>query len=126
MEVARQTLAGKTVAEEVSSFLEDIKDAFLDGRAISIILEIMRTIIKEVILLKDAICIHFFGNNRSICHVLIFQEQKDNFKHIEKRETLNNCLLLMHNILHIPEILSEKPAITIKNCCSKQNQIIWY
>ena len=47
---------------------------------------------------------------------LIFQEEKR--KLTEKEcDSINNCLLLLRNVLHIPE--------TKSNHCTLQNQIVW-
>ncbi|XP_065343763.1 protein timeless isoform X3 [Cloeon dipterum] len=94
MEIMARTDAGRHTIYELNNLLFSAKDAFVEPRSTRSILDFMRKIID--------------------------QEEKLS---LEQCDGINNCLLLVRNILHIPE---QWPMGSPTNTpCSKQNLILW-
>ncbi|XP_075211688.1 timeless [Lycorma delicatula] len=83
---------GRTIIYELNWLLTSCKEAFLDPRSTRAILNYMKLIL-----------------------------DKEEFLTAEECEGINNCLLLLRNILHIPEVRGGVPG----NGVSHQNQIVW-
>lgn len=95
VEVMLRTDAGRNTIYELNKLLATSKEAFTDVRATRAVVDHMKSILEKDSKLSFAQC-----------------------------DSVNNCLLLLRNILHIPE--SVKPNVTINNhATSMQNQIVW-
>ncbi|XP_059481526.1 protein timeless isoform X2 [Neocloeon triangulifer] len=94
MEIMARTDAGRHTIYELNNLLFSAKDAFVEPRSTKSILDFMRKIIDQ-----------------------------DEKLSLEQCDGINNCLLLVRNILHIPE---QWPVCAPTNTpCSKQNMILW-
>lgn len=95
VEVMLRTDAGRNTIYELNKLLATSKEAFTDVRATRAVVDHMKSILEKDSKLSFAQC-----------------------------DSVNNCLLLLRNILHIPE--NAKPNVTINNhATSMQNQIVW-
>ncbi|PSN50865.1 Protein timeless, partial [Blattella germanica] len=94
IEVMFKTDAGRHTIFELNQLLVSGKEAFVDSRSTKVIVEYMKRVLDKDEKLSDNEC-----------------------------ESMNNCLLLLRNILHIPETRIVSPGGSVQ--CSKQNQILW-
>nr|AFS34623.1 timeless [Clunio marinus] len=91
VEILSQTEIGRHTIYELNRLLYTIKEVFVDLKATKAIIEYMKSILEADHKLSVAQC-----------------------------ESINNCLLLLRNILHIPEHIHQQKSHT-----SMQNQILW-
>lgn len=94
-DAASKTDAGRHIIFDINKLLYSSKEAFVDGRSIKAVTDHMKFVIKG-------------GANLEM----------------EQCDSINNCLLLLRNILHVPE-----HRMQISNCplahSSLQNRILW-
>lgn len=90
-----QTEAGRRIVSDVNILLSISKESFADGRAIRAVVDYMKNIL-----------------------------EKDSRLTIEQCDNVNNCLVLLRNILHIPE--NQEIRLQNKNQITMQNQILWH
>lgn len=95
IEASSRTDVGRHTIFELNRLLTTSKEAFTDSRSTKAVMDHMK-------------------------HVV----EKDIHLNVQQCDSINNCLLLLRNILHIPE-----NRTTISNCplahSSMQNEIIW-
>lgn len=94
VDIMMQTEAGRRIVSDVNILLSISKESFADGRAVRAVVEYMKNIL-----------------------------EKDSRLTIEQCINVNNCLLLLRNILHIPE--KQEIRLQNKNTIPMQNQILW-
>lgn len=92
-----RTEAGRHTVSDLTMLLICCKKSFTDARATRAVVEHMKNIIDK-------------GNNLLI----------------EQCDSINNCLLLLRNILHIPETTSSNRNERKNRSVSMQNEIIWH
>ncbi|XP_068904015.1 protein timeless isoform X2 [Tenebrio molitor] len=94
LEAMSRTEVGRHTIFELNKLLTSSKEAFTDSRSTKVIMDHIKFIVES-----------------------------DLEMNLEYCDSINNCLLLLRNILHVPE------AKTIQNCplaySTMQNQIIW-
>ncbi|XP_044268612.1 protein timeless isoform X2 [Tribolium madens] len=91
LEAMSQTDVGRHTIFELNKLLTSSKEAFTDSRSTKMIMDHVKFIVES-----------------------------DLEMNLEYCDSINNCLLLLRNILHIPEVRSVQ-----NNTSSMQNQIIW-
>lgn len=94
-EMVSKTDIGRHTIFELNQLLSSSKEAFADGRS-----------------------------TKAITDHIKFMIDKDAEMDVEKCDGINNCLLLLRNILHIPEYRSSVSCSQLAHSCL-QNQIIW-
>lgn len=94
-EMVSQTDIGRHTIFELNQLLSSSKEAFADGRS-----------------------------TKAITDHIKFIMDRDAELDIEQCDGINNCLLLLRNILHIPEYRSSILSSQMAHSCL-QNQIIW-
>ncbi|XP_069692424.1 protein timeless isoform X2 [Periplaneta americana] len=94
IDIMSKTDTGRHTIYELNQLLMSGKDAFVDSRSTRAVTDYMKRILDKECKLSQVEC-----------------------------ESLNNCLLLLRNILHIPESRILSPGGSLH--CSKQNQILW-
>ncbi|KAJ9579783.1 hypothetical protein L9F63_004568, partial [Diploptera punctata] len=94
IDVMSKSDAGRHTIFELNQLLISGKEAFVDSRSTKAIVDYMKRVLDKEGKLSENEC-----------------------------ESLNNCLLLLRNILHIPESRMLSPGGAV--LCSKQNQILW-
>lgn len=95
VETMFQSDIGRETANDLNRLLTASKEAFVDSRSTKAIVDHMKFIVES-----------------------------ESPLNIEQCDTINNCLLLLRNVLHIPENKSPSPNSTPVHS-SMQNQIIW-
>lgn len=94
-EALSRTSIGRHTIFEINKMLLNSKEAFVDSKSTKAVLEHMKFVVEKGTKLE-----------------------------IEQCDSINNCLLLLRNILHIPENRNQ-----VSNCplahSSMQNQILW-
>ncbi|XP_055295111.1 protein timeless isoform X3 [Sitodiplosis mosellana] len=98
--VMMRTEIGRHTVSDLTMLLTSCKESFTDARATRAVIEHMKNVIDN-------------GNK------LLF----------EQCDSINNCLLLLRNILHIPENLAHSHGIVGErknHTASMQNKIIWH
>ncbi|XP_031617195.1 protein timeless isoform X2 [Contarinia nasturtii] len=93
--VMMRTEIGRHTVSDLTMLLSSCKESFTDARAIRAVVEYMKNVIDN-------------GN-------------KLPFEHCDR---INNCLVLLRNILHIPENANQNERKT--HTVSMQNKIIWH
>ncbi|XP_049850237.1 protein timeless isoform X1 [Schistocerca gregaria] len=88
-----KTDAGRLTISEVNQLLLSGKEAFVDSRSTRAVIDFMKILLEKKEKLSESEC-----------------------------ESINNCLLLLRNILHIPETRINQSST---NHTSMQNQILW-
>lgn len=88
-----KTDTGRLIISEVNQLLLSGKEAFVDSRSTRAVIDFMKTLLEKEEKLSENEC-----------------------------ESINNCLLLLRNILHIPETRINQSST---NHTSMQNQILW-
>lgn len=96
IEIMMRTEAGRRTVGDLSTLLATSKESFADVRAIRSIVDYMKNIL-----------------------------EKDTKLSFEQCDSVNNCLLLLRNILHIPENATENSG-QMNYLISMQNKIVWY
>lgn len=96
-EVMMRTEIGRNAVSDLTMLLISCKKSFTDARATRAVVEHMKNIIDK-------------GNNLLI----------------EQCDSINSCLLLLRNILHIPETTSSNRKERKNRSVSMQNEIIWH
>lgn len=95
MDAQSKTDVGRHTIFEINKLLYSSKEAFIDSRSIKAVMDHMKFVIERGTKLE-----------------------------MEQCDSINNCLLLLRNILHIPE-----NRMQISNCplahSSMQNRILW-
>lgn len=95
IDVAVKTDIGRHTIFELNQLLSSSKEAFADGRS-----------------------------TKAITDHIKFIMDRDVELDVEQCDGINNCLLLLRNILHIPEYRSSVASSQLSHTCL-QNQIIW-
>ncbi|CAH2002672.1 unnamed protein product [Acanthoscelides obtectus] len=114
LDAAIETLINLTIPVEYLLPVESLDDE--DGQDIVHQLNKLLTSVKEVFM--DS------RTTKAILDHIKFVVEADSQLNIEQCESINNCLLLLRNILHIPENKSPAP-IGCMTHSSMQNIIIW-
>lgn len=97
IEILMHTNVGRHTINELNALLAACKESFTDVRAIRAVVDHMRNILK-----------------------------KDSKLSFEQCDSVNNCLLLLRNILHIPESVHVGVGQRVlPNTISVQNQVVW-
>lgn len=95
--VMMRTEIGRHTVSDLTMLLTSCKESFTDARAIRAVVEHMKNVIDK-------------GNR------LLF----------EQCDSINNCLLLLRNILHIPENVNQNANERKNHSVIMQNKIIWH
>lgn len=93
VDLMSRTEAGRNNISEIKNMLAVTKRSFVNIRAVRAVVDYMRSIIEKDTRLSDEQC-----------------------------ENINNCLILLRNVLHIPDT---DERMNCNNSCATQNQIIW-
>lgn len=96
VEVMQRTEVGRQTILEINKLLLSSKEAFTDGKATKSVIDFIKYILEKESKLSAAHC-----------------------------DAINNCLLLLRNILHIPEIETSFKQHNNGQVTSMQNTIIW-
>lgn len=95
--VMNRTEIGRQTVFDLTTLLTSCKESFTDARATRAVVEHMKNVFDK-------------GNK------LLF----------EQCDSINNCLLLLRNILHIPETIDSNPNERKNHLVPTQNTIIWH
>lgn len=95
-ELTLDTIAGRHMVFELNKLLITIKESFTDGKTTKIILDYMKLLLDNEPKVVDA---QYHGR-------------------------INNCLLLLRNVLTIPEHMHKSTTVNVQRT-SMQNQILW-
>nr|CAD7585789.1 unnamed protein product [Timema genevievae] len=117
-----KTDAGRITVFEVNHLLITCKEAFVDPRCTSRLVGYMRGFLDKLLLGTGEPFKSLNQPSQISVHALYSQKLADSFEDKlspQECESIQNCLLLMRNVLHIPEKLSNGPT------CTMQNQILW-
>lgn len=95
--VMMRTEIGRHTVSDLTALLTSCKESFTDARATRAVVEHMKNVFDK-------------GNK------LMF----------EHCDSINNCLLLLRNILHIPENAGQNASERKNHSVSMQNKIIWH
>lgn len=96
VDIMTRTEAGRNNVSDICNLLMVSKKSFMDLRAIRAVVEYLKCILEKDSKLTEAHC-----------------------------NSINNCLLLLRNILHIPENNYLQKPTNGTNCLAMQNQILW-
>lgn len=119
MEVMLKTDVGRYTVMELNMLLSTSKEAFVSPQSTRPVVDHIKTILEKV-------CYIFFKKMHNgylpTIYLIVYLSAiflKESKLTPDDCESINNCLLLLRNILHIPE---HRPA---GNGASMQNQILW-
>lgn len=97
IEIMMRTEVGRRTISDLNALLTASKESFTDVRAIRAVVDHMKNIL-----------------------------EKDSKLSFEQCDSVNNCLLLLRNILHIPESINVGVNARVQpNVISMQNQVVW-
>ncbi|KAK6632154.1 hypothetical protein RUM44_007184 [Polyplax serrata] len=129
VDIMSKTDSGRITIAELNAFLMKSKESFVDPRTTRVIIDYMKKILEMAsippVLIRisrteealEETMYEGYENPQLTHYILNFQEEK---RKLTEREcdSINNCLLLLRNVLHIPEA----KGVTH---CTIQNQIVW-